>query len=189
MYSFALESPIGLLFISVTGNGVRRIDVLSSEHGIDGTPRLSGERLSAQGSSTDAEADIAERVETQLIEYFEGSRRDFDLPLDVDVGSEFQRRVWQAISDIPYGAVASYAEVALAAGAPRAFRAAGSACGSNPIAIVTPCHRVVASGSKLGGYGVGRSNKVWLLKLEGIECAGTHYDSRVRQPQLAFGGR
>jgi methylated-DNA-[protein]-cysteine S-methyltransferase len=179
MYSFACDSPIGLLFVSVTGNGLRRLDVFSSQQDIERHPRLAGEHLSAQGTCTQAEADIAAKVEMQLTEYFEGARRDFNLPLDVDTGSQFQRRVWRAIADIPYGHVASYANVALAAGAPGAFRAAGSACGNNPVAIVTPCHRVVASGNRLGGYGLGLDNKVWLLNLEGVACSGTKSDSRV----------
>lgn len=121
-------------------------------------------------------------------EYFEGSRRDFDLPLDIDSGSAFQRRVWAAIAEIPYGSTASYAEVAAAAGSPGAFRAAGSACGNNPVALVVPCHRVLASGGRLGGYGGGLEAKVWLLRHEGLACSGAKPDALVRPAEPASFG-
>lgn len=184
MYTFALQSPIGLLFVAVTERGVRRIHVLSSGHDTEGAPWVLSESPDAEpGSRTPAEEHVAAEVESQLRDYFESDRRAFDLPLDIDSGSPFQRQVWESIRRIPYGEVASYADIAVAAGAPGAFRAAGSACGANPIAVVTPCHRVIASGGRLGGYGLGIQNKVWLLQHEGIECAGTSKDSRVNPAQ------
>ena len=179
MYAFTLPSPIGLLFVSVTARGLRRLHTLSTQHSIDGTPPGVSEATEPDARPTPAEDALACAVETQLTEYFEGSRRDFDLPLDLDSGSAFQRRVWEIIARIPYGEVASYAEVAQAAGAPGAFRAAGTACGANPVALVTPCHRVVASGNKLGGYGLGIENKVWLLRHEGIGATSARPDARV----------
>jgi methylated-DNA-[protein]-cysteine S-methyltransferase len=105
-------------------------------------------------------------VKRQLDEYFAGKRLVFRLPLDLDQGTAFQRRVWQALLQIPYGRTLSYKEVAHAIGQPSAVRAVGSANGSNPLPIVVPCHRVVASDGTMGGYGGGLEVKQHLLKLE-----------------------
>lgn len=105
-------------------------------------------------------------VRRQLEEYFAGDRRAFDLPLDLSLSRGFARAVLEATAAIPYGETRTYAEIAAAAGRPRAFRAAGNALGSNPIAIVVPCHRVVASGGRIGGYGGGLERKRALLALE-----------------------
>jgi methylated-DNA-[protein]-cysteine S-methyltransferase len=200
LYSFALQSPIGLLFASVTDRGLRHLHTLSSHHAVDGRgPEAGASPVPTPGEPafdsvgtglapalygttprhSPAEDALAAGLEQQLLEYFDGTRRDFDLPLDLDRGSPFQRRVWEVIARIPYGEVASYAEVAQLAGAPGAFRAAGTACGANPVAIVTPCHRVVASGNKLGGYGLGLESKVWLLRHEGIGATAVKPDARV----------
>ncbi len=189
MYTFALESPIGLLLACVTDQGLRRLHTLSSQRDMDGASVAAVAGAENDGPRSPNEEALAEAVQTQLQEYFEGTRRDFDLPLDLDSGSAFQRRVWDTIARIPYGEVASYAEVAQAAGAPGAFRAAGTACGANPVALVTPCHRVVASGNRLGGYGLGIENKVWLLRLEGIGTTGSRPDSKVFKLEDARVGR
>jgi methylated-DNA-[protein]-cysteine S-methyltransferase len=102
----------------------------------------------------------------QLTEYFGGKRLVFKLPLDLDQGTPFQRKVWRALLDIPYGRTVTYKEIAESIGQPSASRAVGGANGSNPIPIVIPCHRVVASGNKLGGYGGGLDVKRRLLELE-----------------------
>ena len=102
-----------------------------------------------------------------LAEYFDGKRRDFELPL-APVGTDFQQRVWREIARIPFGATRSYAELATRAGAPGAARAAGAATGRNPLSIVVPCHRVVGSGGSLTGYAGGLERKARLL---GIEAA------------------
>lgn len=101
----------------------------------------------------------------QLDEYFAGERRSFDLPLAA-AGTEFQRQVWFALAEIPYGETISYAELAAWVGRPTAFRAVGQANGANPLPIVLPCHRVVASGGGIGGYGGGLELKRRLLALE-----------------------
>jgi methylated-DNA-[protein]-cysteine S-methyltransferase len=101
----------------------------------------------------------------QLRAYFRGELHRFDLPLAID-GTDFQRRVWSALLTIPYGETRSYAEIARQIGAPRAFRAVGTANGDNPIAIAVPCHRVINSGGALGGYGGGLTLKRLLLDLE-----------------------
>ena len=105
-------------------------------------------------------------AEKQLAEYFAGSRRGFDLPLSPK-GSEFQKRVWKALCDIPYGETRSYQEIAEAVGNAKAARAVGLANNRNPIVILIPCHRVIGKSGKLTGYAGGLDRKQFLLKLEG----------------------
>jgi methylated-DNA-[protein]-cysteine S-methyltransferase len=114
-----------------------------------------------------AEQAIAQKLETQLAEYFARERREFDVPIDLGGGSEFRRRVWRIVEGIAYGKTLSYADVAAEAGNPNAYRAAGSACGANPIVILIPCHRVVGSDKRLHGFGGGLDTKAWLLQHEG----------------------
>ncbi|MBB3612987.1 methylated-DNA--[protein]-cysteine S-methyltransferase [Rhizobium sp. BK602] len=104
----------------------------------------------------------------QLAQYFAGERRDFDLPLDF-AGTEFQRKVWQALLTIPFGQTRSYTEIAEQIGAPRAVRAVGAANGRNPISIIAPCHRVVGSAGDLRGFAGGLERKTYLLGFEGAE--------------------
>jgi methylated-DNA-[protein]-cysteine S-methyltransferase len=110
---------------------------------------------------------LLRETRAQLGAYFDGRLRDFDLPL-APAGTLFQQRVWGALCDIPYGVTISYAELARRVESPRAYRAVGSANGSNPIALIIPCHRVIASDGSLGGYGGGLDRKRWLLALEGV---------------------
>jgi methylated-DNA-[protein]-cysteine S-methyltransferase len=126
--------------------------------------------------------DLAERVSPRVLEapaqldqarreldlYFDGRLRDFDLPLDWRLSKDFRLRALRAVARIPYGETRSYMQVAASAGNERAVRAAGTACGSNPIPIVVPCHRVLRSGGGLGGYGGGLPMKESLLRLEGV---------------------
>jgi methylated-DNA-[protein]-cysteine S-methyltransferase len=107
-------------------------------------------------------------VRRELDEYFEGRRRDFDLPIDWTLTSEFTRRVLKATADIPFGELSTYGKVAAQAGNAKASRAAGRALGSNPIPIVVPCHRVVGTNGKLTGYTGGLHRKVALLQIEGV---------------------
>jgi methylated-DNA-[protein]-cysteine S-methyltransferase len=117
----------------------------------------------------------------QLEEYFAKIRRAFDVPLDFpDSVSGFQREVYDRLLEIPYGTVVSYGRVARDIGKPDMARAVGQAVGSNPIPIVVPCHRVVASDGSLTGFGGGLPAKVALLKLEGIEVDGGKPTSKVR---------
>ncbi len=106
-----------------------------------------------------------EAAKRQLAEYFEGARRDFDLPLSPN-GTAFQRRVWNELRRIPYGETISYGELARRIGKPTASRAVGATNGRNPLAIVVPCHRVIGADGTLTGYGGGLSVKQALLSLE-----------------------
>jgi methylated-DNA-[protein]-cysteine S-methyltransferase len=112
-----------------------------------------------------------DRERSELDEYFEGKRRRFDLPIDLRWGTEFQKSVLETARRIPFGEYWSYADVARRAGRPNAQRAVGSALGKNPVAIVIPCHRVMASGGGIGGYTGGLDIKRTLMRIEGIDLA------------------
>jgi len=107
------------------------------------------------------------RVRRQLTEYFDRTRTTFDLPLDA-AGSAFERRVWDLLRTIPYGATTSYGQLARRLGDPHATRAVGAANGKNPIPIIVPCHRVVGARGELTGFGGGLDRKRWLLEHEGV---------------------
>jgi O-6-methylguanine DNA methyltransferase len=122
------------------------------------------------GPTTDGRSPLLDRLEAQLTEYFDGARREFDLPLDTP-GSAFQERVWDELRTIPYGTTISYRALADRVGAGAAWRAVGRANGSNRVAVIVPCHRVVAAGGGLGGYGGGLPAKRLLLELESAAVA------------------
>lgn len=153
MYYCYLETPIGELLLAGNEDALRLI----------GFPSGSMRQTPREGW-TYSEAPFKE-ARKQLAEYFAGRRQSFDLPLDPD-GTPFQRSVLQALQDIPYGATASYGEVAERIGRPRAARAVGAANGRNPLPIVIPCHRVVGSNGDLTGFGGGLDTKKRLLELE-----------------------
>ena len=111
------------------------------------------------------ETELIRETKRQLDEYFAGKRKDFDVPTRLN-GTEFQKRVWLALRDIPYGKTASYKDIAAAVGCPKGYRAVGMANNRNPIAIIYPCHRVVGSDGSLTGYGGGLDVKAKLLELE-----------------------
>ena len=110
-------------------------------------------------------ARYAHEAVTQILEYLEGKRTRFDVPLDLR-GTDFQVAVWNGLLSIPYGETRTYQDLARQLGRPRAVRAVGAANGANPLALVVPCHRVVASGGRLGGYGGGLELKARLLAME-----------------------
>jgi methylated-DNA-[protein]-cysteine S-methyltransferase len=101
----------------------------------------------------------------QLSEYFSGTRRSFDLPLDPQ-GTPFQREVWTALATIPFGETRSYGEIAAQIGRPSASRAVGAANGRNPLSIIVPCHRVIGKAGGLTGFAGGMETKAWLLSFE-----------------------
>ncbi|HXD65977.1 MAG TPA: methylated-DNA--[protein]-cysteine S-methyltransferase [Solirubrobacteraceae bacterium] len=158
-----LDSPVGTLVLASTPDGLARLAYVD-----DGQEEAVMEEIAARLSprmlSAPRRLDAPRR---ELDEYFAGRRRTFDLTLDLSLLSDFTRRVLNATAAIPYGEVATYREVATAAGSPRGFRAAGNALGSNPLPIVLPCHRVLHSGGGLGGYTGGLERKRTLLTIEG----------------------
>jgi methylated-DNA-[protein]-cysteine S-methyltransferase len=158
-----LDSPIGKLLVASTERGLVRVSFHDEQH--DDVLNDLVVRISPRVLEAPAQLDPVRR---ELDEYFEGERRSFDIPLDWRLTHGFRAKVLHRLyEDVPYGETASYTEMAVAAGSPRAYRAAGSACGSNPMPVVVPCHRVLASGGGLGGYGGGLEMKRYLLKLEG----------------------
>lgn len=158
----AVDSPLGPIVCAATEHGLVGLSLPHHD------PEALLGRLAREVSPRVLEMPARlDRVRRELEEYFEGRRRDFEAPLDRRLTRGFTRRVLEETSRIPFGLTASYAEVAARAGSPRAYRAAGQALGSNPIPIVVPCHRVLASGGGLGGYGGGLDMKRYLLGLEG----------------------
>jgi methylated-DNA-[protein]-cysteine S-methyltransferase len=122
-------------------------------------------RRALNGELVEQDDEVLRATSRQLDEYLEGQRMRFDIPVRM-VGTEFQKRVWNALLRVPYGATSTYGQVAVDIGRPRAVRAVGNACGANPIGIIVPCHRVVGSNGGLVGYGGGLPLKRKLLALE-----------------------
>ncbi|MGH2990802.1 MAG: methylated-DNA--[protein]-cysteine S-methyltransferase [Solirubrobacterales bacterium] len=156
------DTPVGPVLVAGTPRGLVRV-TFPQERRDDVLDELA-RNVSPRILESPAQLDDVRR---ELDEYFEGRRREFDLPLDWRLSHGFRRDALRALVDVPYGETVTYSELATSAGSPRAHRAAGSACGSNPIPIVVPCHRVVRTGGGLGGYGGGLEVKEYLLELEG----------------------
>ncbi len=160
-----LPSPIGGLLLTATSHGLRGVWILGEKH----CPPVSPDWQENAAVFTQAAA--------QLREYFAGTRRDFDLPLD-PTGTPFQQDAWEALRQIPYGSTRSYQQQAAAIGRPAAVRAIGTANGKNPISIIVPCHRVIGANGHLTGYGGGLPAKQWLLNHE----AGKTPEFQLRAP-------
>lgn len=111
------------------------------------------------------ETELIKKCKQELDEFFEGKRKTFDLPLAPE-GTAFQKKVWDALREIPYGETRTYKDIAIAVDSPKGFRAVGMANNKNPIAILIPCHRVIGSDGKLVGYAAGMETKTFLLALE-----------------------
>lgn len=154
-----MESPVGTIYLAVNEHGLCNLDF-----GINLEVFLN--RLAPLARTE--EQTLAEYT-TQLQEYFSGERRSFNLPVDLSGMTAFQRSVLQTALNIPAGEVWTYGRVAQVIGRPKASRAVGQALGSNPVPIIIPCHRVIASNGKLTGYsaGAGIASKKWLLQMEG----------------------
>ncbi|WP_045392173.1 methylated-DNA--[protein]-cysteine S-methyltransferase [Falsirhodobacter sp. alg1] len=155
LYRKTYDSPVGRLQLVASDQGLSA--VLWSEE--------DGSRIRL-GAVQDVETHpVLDEAERQLGEYFAGRRRSFDLPTDVK-GTPFQKTVWAALAGIPHGETRSYGDIARQIGRVRAFRAVGSANGRNPLSIIVPCHRVLATGGRLGGFAGPLSTKQYLLDLE-----------------------
>jgi methylated-DNA-[protein]-cysteine S-methyltransferase len=153
MQRTTIDSPIGPLTLTADGDELVGVFMEDQRH------------RPAFPEPDSAKTEVLAQAERQLAEYFDGGRTTFELPLKM-IGSPFQRRVWSALLEIPYGETASYGEIALRIGQPTAARAVGLANGRNPIAIVVPCHRVIGASGALTGYGGGLPRKQQLLALE-----------------------
>ena len=157
-----LDTPVGTLLLAATETGLVR--VAYSIEGHDQVLQSLATKISPRVLSAPRRLDAAAR---EIDEYFAGRRHRFGLPLDHRLSSGFRREVLAQLPSIGYGHTASYATVAAAVGHPKAFRAVGTACATNPLPIVVPCHRVVKSGGELGNYRGGPAAKRFLVELEG----------------------
>lgn len=144
-----LNTPIGILEITATLRGIRSL-----------------KKVERKGKDSDPLPDLLETCKQQLKEYFAGQRKEFKLPLDWSGEPEFHQAVWQEVLQIPYGHTTSYLAIADKLGNPKSVRAVGQANAHNPIAIVVPCHRVIAKTGDLQGYFYGLDVKRQLLELE-----------------------
>lgn len=161
--------PSEFFFTAGYDSPIGRLELVMSEHGL-AVIAFEGRRVAPYGTTRNVrwieEPNRFRVVNSQLSEYFAGERREFDLKLDLR-GPEFHRRCWEGLRRIPYGKTVSYAELAAEIGSPQASRAVGQANHHNPVAVIVPCHRVIASDGTLAGYAGGVSAKEYLLKLEG----------------------
>lgn len=149
-----IDTPLGAMVMGFTPRGLALLEFADRMEKRAGLSWQEGEDARSR------------EVEAQLQAYFAGERRTFAIVLDVQ-GTDFQRRVWQSLLQIPYGQTWSYGEQARFLGQPRAVRAVASANGRNPVSIIVPCHRVIGGNGTLTGYGGGLERKAFLLRLEG----------------------
>jgi methylated-DNA-[protein]-cysteine S-methyltransferase len=156
-----VDSPVGPLLVAATPAGIVR--VAFAHEGDDAVLGELARRVSPRVLEAPARLDTARR---ELDEYFDGRRTAFDLPVDWRLSRGFRAKVLHAIAAIPFGSTGTYRSVATAAGTPNAVRAAGTACATNPIPIIVPCHRVVRSDGTMGRYGGGEAAKRLLLRHE-----------------------
>ncbi len=147
------ESPVGRLLITSDGNKITGINTIKNDCGFI-------------GANSDGEyCKLTENCIKELDEYFAGKRINFEVPFEAE-GTAFQRRVWKALTEIPFGHTKSYSQIAEEIGSPHAARAVGGACHNNPILIMIPCHRVIGKSGSLCGFGGGLDMKDKLLKAE-----------------------
>ena len=159
IYFYETNTPIGKIGIATTED---------DSHITDLTWESDFENLKKENDFQICATELIKRAKKQLFEYFEGKRKNFDLPL-LKEGTPFQISVWSALEKIPYGETRSYKDIAIAIDNPKAVRAVGMANNRNKIAIFIPCHRVIGADGKLVGYGGGLHIKRFLLELEGIK--------------------
>ena len=169
------DTPVGTLRLWATDRGLRRLDFRAGSD-----LARPGEQL----SSAAPPGHLAAALDA-LKAYFEGHTRTLEVPLDLGSITDFQRRVYEYLRTVPFGTITTYGTVGHALGMGEAgARAVGGAVGSNPVAVIIPCHRVVAADGSLHGFGGGLSRKATLLRLEGIEVDGVSASSRVHPEVL-----
>lgn len=156
-----IDTPVGSLLLAATAQGLVRVAFESEGHEL--VLEALANKVSPRILSSPGRLD---RVAREVDEYFAGERREFDLPLDLRLSNGFRLAVLSHLPQIAYGHTESYSQVALAAGSPKAVRAVGSACATNPLPVIVPCHRVLRSDGSLGGYTGGLDAKRAMLALE-----------------------
>ena len=157
-YTWMQDTPVGRLLLAGDDAGLRYL--------LFDRVRTPGQKSLPKPDWTENAARFCDVVK-QLKEYFNGQRHEFDVQLAAE-GTEFQQKVWNALTTVPFGETASYGQIAKSIGRPEASRAVGMANGRNPISIIVPCHRIIGSNGKLVGYGGGLNRKKTLLTLEGV---------------------
>lgn len=150
-----IETPVGLLKLVADENGIMAL--------LWENDRVS--RVKLPKTVYAENHPVLKKAAKQLTEYFAGKRTDFDLPLS-PLGTEFQKKTWKALSQIPFGETRTYAQIAKKIGSPKACRAVGAANGRNPISIIVPCHRVIGANGSMTGFAGGIKTKIWLLDFE-----------------------
>ncbi|MCL1124109.1 methylated-DNA--[protein]-cysteine S-methyltransferase [Shewanella surugensis] len=158
MYTDYIDTPLGMMECKASNEGIRQLIFCGPEQ------------------STVSSNEVTDVCKVQLLEYFKGQRQQFDLPLDPQ-GTVFQKQVWHALRQIPFGQVMTYLDIAKMVNKSKGAQAVGGANGRNPITLIVPCHRVIASSGALTGYAGGLERKLWLLAHEGIKV-------KSPQPQL-----
>ena len=156
----SFQSPLGPMTLAATQSGLAGVWFMGQRH-------MPHELATALSWKVDAKHPVLIKTAQQLVEYFSGQRRLFDMPLDLSGGTAFQQAVWKALLAIEAGHTTSYSNVSQSMSNPAAVRAVGAAVGRNPISIIVPCHRVVGADGSLTGYAGGLDRKTALLKLEG----------------------
>ena len=161
IYVSEMQSPVGTLHLASSDQGVVCINLSGREDFLkDLEKRIPDMELEENDSKNKG-------VIRQLKEYFSGARKDFDLPLHL-IGTEFHKLVWRQLCQVPFGQTASYKEIAVKIGKPKAMRAVGQANHRNPIPIIIPCHRIIGANGHLVGFGGGLDKKRFLLSHEGV---------------------
>lgn len=176
LHSTTFTSPVGPLFLAASERGLVALEFDARRPGqqtirlnprdLRSETRLENKRVGSKGLRFEESANAMRMYVQELEEYFAGQRREFTFVLDLR-GTDFQKACWRALLAISYGETRSYGDIARAVGRPQGFRAVGMANNRNPVAIVVPCHRVIASDGSLCGYGGGLAVKRKLLELEG----------------------
>jgi methylated-DNA-[protein]-cysteine S-methyltransferase len=166
-----IDTPVGQIGIAENGQAIT--DIFFARDGA----AINGFSLS-KSTFRVTETALLKKATSQLNEYFDGVRKAFDLPL-AHRGTEFQKAVWEALREIPYGQVRSYKDIAERVGSQKAYRAVGMANNRNPIVIVIPCHRVIGHNGALVGFGGGIPSKEYLLRLEGASFADSGSPSDI----------
>ena len=162
LHVIELDHPLGRSLVAATARGVRLVILDAARAGeVSDLARDEGLEVSEGGQGP------AFRAARQLVEYFEGRRRSFNVPLDLR-GTDFQLEVWRTLRQVGFGRSVTYGELARRVGRDGASRAVGNACGANPVPVIVPCHRVLARGRRLGGFSGGLDMKRRLLELERV---------------------
>ena len=159
MKQYSVDSVIGRLYLVASEKGLQGIYFQKQAGPLE-------KSLDRSAKNRSPAIKHLSQAAKELTQYFAGKRKKFGLALDLKTGTAFQKKVWLQLSKIPYGKTYSYADIALKIKNPKAVRAVGNANGKNPLCIIVPCHRVIASNGKLGGYTGGLEKKIKLLKIE-----------------------